>query len=562
MSIDKNDYEERADYIEDDLLSKWNVSNTSLDSIQSKLLEKGAKVLEGPRGTGKTHQMKMAYKKSMEDKKKPFAIYVSFSKYYHLEPLLSSNPSAIKIFHTWMLSKIILGCLTSNEKLGLSMLNFYDEITKDELQKFIAQSEKNVTEPWHEKMLNTITIFNVTDFINESMKLANRKRAILLLDDAALTLTKEYMIEFFDVFRSLKTINISPKASVYPGTTEYGPRFHLKQDVDSINMWFNPFEEEYNDFIEEFFQKRFHNISIDENVKSLIKYASFGNPRAFVTILRDYLKNDQMNVQGKFNKIIDERSKLLKDEYNSIKQKLPQYSSILDIGVLFFDEVVDEIVNQNKKILDDNTEETKQVIFGIGYVTDKSTERMIQFLIEAGFLYELTPVKHGQDREYQRYIPHLLFLLQKKAFSKSRGFNIKEIIIYLERPNKKHPIRKESIQSILGEEILDKLKLDLPACFNCGAQRLSENQKFCHNCGSELVSKSTFEECMELTIEELPITSWQKQKILTETSLRTIKDFLAISNISEELTKPSGFGIKKAEKILDTVNILIEEFLA
>lgn len=48
------------------------------------------------------------------------------------------------------------------------------------------------------------------------MKAAKRKRAILLLDDAALTLTKEYMIEFFDVFRSLKTISISPKASVYP----------------------------------------------------------------------------------------------------------------------------------------------------------------------------------------------------------------------------------------------------------------------------------------------------------------------------------------------------------
>lgn len=53
-------------------------------------------------------------------------------------------------------------------------------------------------------------------------------------------------------------------------------------------MWFNPFGEDYNSFIEEFFEKRFKNTTLDSNIKALIKYASFGNPRAFVTILRDY----------------------------------------------------------------------------------------------------------------------------------------------------------------------------------------------------------------------------------------------------------------------------------
>lgn len=251
---------------------------------------------------------------------------------------------------------------------------------------------------------------------------------------------------------------------------------------------------------------------------------------------------------------------MLKDEYISIKQKLPQYSSILEVGMEILEAIVSELADLNKKLVLD--EETKQVIFGIGDVTDKSTQRMFQFLIEAGMLYQLPPVKHGPKREYERYIPHLLLLLQKKAFSTSRGFKISEIISFLERPDKKHPHRKTGIQSILSAEALQRLKLDLPSCFKCGAHRLSENQKFCHNCGSELVSKSTFEECMRLTIDQLPLTEWQKNKILEETDLRTVKDFLASANISEELTKPNGFGVKKAGKIINTVNILIEEFLA
>ena len=102
----------------------------------------------------------------------------------------------------------------------------------------------------------------------------------------------------------------------------------------------------------------------------------------------------------------------------------------------------------------------------------------------------------------------------------------------------------------------------MPHCTNCGANRLSENQKYCHACGNELVSKSSFEKCMQLTIDELPLTTWQKEKIKKETVLKTVKDFLSISDIGDELRKPHGFGKKKAETIINKVNKLIEEFLA
>lgn len=572
--FEENGFEERADYIDKDFLLKWNVDISYFNSIQKKLTEKGAKVLVGPRGTGKTHQMKIAYNSCLTEKSKPFPVYVSFSKYYYLEPLLSKNPAAITVFHTWVLCKILIGCVDSINKMvpNYSANSFIESmnlnsISYSDIEKFVAQSEKNIQESWHSDIIRNITLHFVTNFISHLMSLTKRKRAILLLDDAALTLTKEYMIEFFDIFRSLKTTYISPKASVYPGTTEYGPRFHLKQDGDPFNIWFDPEGDSYSEFIDQLCEKRFENKKIDENVKELLKYASFGNPRAFITLLRDLEESTlskRNSFQALFNSIIDTRCKLMKDEYLSIKQKLNQYSTIIDTGWDFFESILIEITNANKKALTEIVD--KKVVIGFLNTSETSSnkfiDRMIRFLIEAGLLYELSPVKHGENREYNRYIPHFLFLFQKRAFSKSKGFNINEILLFLKRKNSKHPIRKDNIHSFLGEEILDNLKLDLPACSNCGAIRLSENQRFCHSCGTQLISKSSFEQCMQLTIDQIPLTEWQKEKIKKETSLKTVKDFISNSNIGDELRKPHGFGEKKAEKIVKIVNKLIEEFLA
>lgn len=562
QEIETSGFEERADYILDEDILKWNVDIPYFDTIQKKLIEKGAKVIVGPRGTGKTHQMKIAYNNCLNDMSKPFAVYVSFSKYYYLEPLLSKNPAAKTVFHTWVLCKIILGCTNTVNRIKNANKEIYsNEITKEQIERFVAQSEKNVQESWHSDVIRNITIQYVIDYINESMILCGRKRAVLLLDDAALTLTKEYMVEFFDIFRSLKTLMISPKASVYPGTTEYGPRFHLNQDGDTFNVWFDPVGTEYTEFINQLCEKRFWNFNIEENIKELLKYASFGNPRAFITLLRDFEQSTSKGTQVIFNNIIDTRCKLLKDEYLSIKQKLNQYSTIIDTGWEFFNAILDEITSINKKILTSGESE-KQIIIGLLDYSDKSIERMIKFLIEAGLLYELSPVKHGENREYKRFIPHLIFLFQKRAFSKSKGFNTPEMLEFIKRKNSKHPIRKDNIYNILDNEALKNIKLDLPQCANCGASRLSENQRFCHACGNELISKSSFEKCMQLTIDELPLTEWQKDKIKRETDLKTVKDFLSISDLGDELRKPHGFGKKKAEKIIDKVNKLIEEFLA
>lgn len=557
MIDDSGRYEERADYLTDNEIFEWNVENDHFREIQERLIDKGSKVIVGPRGCGKTHQMRIAYKKCISESNNPFPLYVSFSRYYFLEPMLSKDPEAIKNFHTWVLSLIVLACNTTYKELQQKNIELSLKI--EDIELFVAQSEKGIKQPWHSNIINAITLPFVMNLIEQTAERLKRKRSILLLDDAALTLTKEYMVEFFDIFRTLKSKKISPKASVYPGTTEYGPRFHLKQDGDPYNVWFNPLEKDFLEFTNTLLTKRFLEVDLPESILELLKYAAFGNPRAFITLVRDYIESDKTTQQSKFNSVIETRCKLLRAEYESIKQKLTQYNTIIEVGSRFFEAITNEMSNLNRNNLE--SPETRRLIIGLAPSKSSIYNRMMNFLIEAGLLYELETVKHGEDRSYKRYIPHLCFLFEKNSFSMGKGFNASKIVEYLELKDSKHPLRKDNINPLIGGDVESILKLDLPNCTSCGAIRLSENQKFCHACGMELVIKSTFEQCMEIDVIDLPLTDWQKNKIITETSIKKVKDFVNSSNIGEELQKPIGIGKKKAETIANKVNRWIEEFL-
>jgi Cdc6-like AAA superfamily ATPase len=560
--IDQKEYEERADFIEEEDLLKWTVKNAFFNDIQNKILQKGAKLIVGPRGTGKTHQMKVAYNKCLNDKSLPLAIYVSFSKYYHLEPFLYKKPNAKKIFHTWILSKILISCYQLLSDLGSQLKLFKDNslLNQEKLEEFTSQVEKSITQPWHDQIISATTINNVINIIENLASRLKRKRIILLLDDAALTLTPDYLVEFFDVYRSLKTKKIAPKASVYPGTTEYGPRFHPRHDAEEVEAWVSIENENYSLFMDELIEKRFTEIPdvISRDILELFKFAAFGIPRAFIVLLRNYSQMAEQKPQEKFNKVIGNQAKLIKDEYLSLKQKMPQFKSIIEIGYVLFDNMNNLLKQENERLADKNE---RQLYIGIKPEQDQKIKRMIRFLIEAGLLYEFSSVRHGgSEREYNRYIPHMLFLIQKRAFSPDRGFNAEKIVEFIKRRQTKHPVRRE-FKTILAEEQLNNIRLDLPKCSHCGAERLTDDQKFCQNCGNQLVGHSTFEKCMQIPIDKLPISQFQIQRIKNQTDFKTVGDIISATAPASELQKAHYIGPIRSEKIVMIAKALVEEFL-
>ena len=239
---------------------------------------------------------------------------------------------------------------------------------------------------------------------------------------------------------------------------------------------------------------------------------------------------------------------------------MSQFKTIIDTGYQLFQEIVELIAGENKKRLNDENKMDKQLIIGISPEKDLKFSRMMKFLNEAGLLYELTPVKHGKDREYQRFMPHVLFLIKNRAFNPGKGFDSRRALESLRRKSAKHPVRR-SFDTLLNGGQINNIKLDLPPCSRCSAERVTEGQRFCHNCGAELIEKSRFESCMEIPIEELPISKRLKEIINKETSFKTVGDIITSPAPSGELQEGKGIGRIRSGKILDAVKKTVEEFL-
>lgn len=277
-------------------------------------------------------------------------------------------------------------------------------------------------------------------------------------------------------------------------------------------------------------------------------------------MLREYLQHDVKSPQIKFNKIIEQHTEFNLAEYRSLKNKLPRLESIITVGEHTLLKSVDLIKQANLSLLDSDL---KQVIIAVENENNPLFTRMINLLVELGLFLRLPTVSHGEDRQYERYIPHFALLINSRAFSQaSRGFSAQNEVNFIKRKNTKHPIRR-TIRTLIGEDKSTDLHLTLPPCRKCSAPRINDSQKFCHNCGSVLIDESSFSKCMALELYKLPrLTSWQSRKMKELEAMKTVGDILSIQDPGTELRKLNRVGQKTANRILQNVFLYVEEFLS
>ena len=558
---DYTSIEERADYISEESLISITAKDDFFDLVHKKLTARGTTLIVGPRGCGKTHMMRYTSLVCRNDSSQPLGVYVSFNKYLRLEPLLQTKSNAIDLFHTWVLAQIVLS--TWFQSIQGSLLDNQSEFEFKELEQLVVKLERGL--PLIEKensIVEKLSVKSVIAEIEKALTHFKRSRAVLLLDDAALTLTPDYLFEFFDLVRTLKTSKISPKASVYPGTTEYGPRFHVAQEAEMVSVWLSIAQENYSNLMGAIAERRFSQISeIPSEISELFKYAAFGIPRAYLTMLRAYMSEEGKTSQQVINKIIEDHNNVRISEYKSLKVKMPKFESLIETGEKLFGKIVQDLVDANQKAANSNE---NHLIVGLQDVeVNPLVMRMISLLVEVGLLFEHQQVSHGPERTYLRYTPHVSALILGRAFSQGqRGFSARQLVDFIERRPAKHPIRR-TINKLLSKDTVDGLSLDLPPCRVCNAPRLNDSQKFCHNCGNELSDSSTFEMCMSVPIANVPgITEYQKNQIMQKTPIKTVNDFLAVQNLGTELLKIHYVGPVRATKITDQVEVFVDEFLS
>lgn len=563
--------EQRADYIpvDDIVLETYSEGENFINAI-SELTNKGLRTLVGPRGSGKTHLMRYTWAICRSDAQCPFAVYVSFNRYFRLEPMQTSKPNPNELFHSWTLSLILFSAYDAALLWGIpeeTIQNIFGQfgVERATLQGLISRLERGQPLLAAETELSSLLSVNETKVIIETLRIAaNRKFSILLLDDAALTLTPAFLIDFLDVVRSLKSSTIAPKVSVYPGTTEYSPRFHAGQDSLAIQLWHPIDSESYSAIMGGIAGKRVNNLdAISDDVVELLKYAAFGIPRAFLSMVWEYQRRKTRSTQQSvINSIIQEYLASRLSEYRSLMKKVPKFQTIILAGENLLNEMSSFVKDANTKSL---LNHEKQISVGI-LKDDVSSivKRMLDLLVEAGLIYQQADVSHGLPaRVYHRYVPHTAVLLGVRAFSLGQhGTSPKQIVEVIKYKNVKHPIRKKL--SLLSPAKISGLKIDLPPCSKCASPRLNEAQKFCHECGSELIDSSSFTECCKVNIADVPgLTSWQKQQMAAVLpKFKTIGDYIAKQDPSAELLTIRGIGTKRSTKIIDVLNGFIDEFLS
>ena len=178
----------------------------------------------------------------------------------------------------------------------------------------IARLERGTGEELYEELGQRLTVDHVLKAVRTLLDVSRRPRAVLLLDDAALSLADEYLVAFFEIFRQLKTELIAPKASVYPGSTQYGPTFHASHEAEEIHLWLSVEDAEYSQIMGDIAIRRLlpdQIASINSDILELLKYLSFGVPRTYLRLLRELLSSRQKSAQQQVNGIVEAQTELM-----------------------------------------------------------------------------------------------------------------------------------------------------------------------------------------------------------------------------------------------------------
>ena len=568
-------FEERADHLDLDLMGEFTELGEEAEGWVTSLTAPGAKLLVGPRGCGKTHLMRYAYLQCIKNEVYPLGVYANFNRYYRLEPLLRKRGEAISLFYSWVLANTMLGIFNASNTLAAAECDFdYDPsghlggISREVVESIIGTLERGLDlDVEQQSAASGLTIDRVKSLLLLTAERFGRKRVVLLLDDAALTLAPEFMSHFFDIFRALKGARIAPKASVYPATTEYGSSFHVSHEAESVFVWKKVTDENYQQFMQGIAQKRFPALvsQMPAETRQLLAYAAFGVPRSYMALARNFDRVQAAapataTVQQSFNRVVSEFCSEKEKEYRSLAGKAPVLETIIGAGMACFHRIVEVVSHESKDVID---AQVRQITLGVQAdgLTNTYVRRMFELLQEAGMVYKSGRVSHG-DREYERFIPHLAALIDSRAFSRSGGFSPKLAVEILSRPDEKHPVRR-SIQKLVEPDVLRSLKLDLPNCDACGMRR-AEGARYCHNCGAPLTDSSTYELCMNTPLIDVPgLTSWQRTRLGESAGIpQTVGQFLALQDKGTALRTVRQIGRKRAETVIDAVETFVDEFLS
>lgn len=543
LNYDEKVFTEQAEYIDSNDLENWHIEHPNEKLIMRKLCQGGAKLLTGPRGCGKTTLLLKAYNE-MSHKKDVFSIYVNFKTSLKIEPLYRKNTNGSYWFNQWLYLKIYKGIFKSLQDYEIAgLINLiFDEKSID---SYINKIELGIVNEISE-VNEILTSSLLEDEIKKILSIGDMSSCILLLDDAAHAFSKEQQYDFFEFFRNIKSREISPKAAIYPGVTNFSASFHVGHDAEDVNVWIKVTDDDYIEFMTKLLQKRFPKkvfaqLIKDKDLLSLICYSSFGIPRALLNIVHNLWKEKKsVEIDCSRNSILKSISQvngLFMNIYISLKEQLPIYKEFVEKGNGIFDSLLDSLKQYNKE--KDFFNQAVEV--GIKKPIPVELDKVFNFFQYAGLLMYDRELSRGENGRYAIYIINYGFLVEQNVFGGKKNIKNVELATAL-RTRNMHEYKRLAVESLLGEgNISDIFPFSLPPCPKCNTPRISADTKFCSECGEKLITPSLFEELVNNDISKLPLTANRVETIKQNSTIKTIKDVLMDTD-HKELRSVPGVG--------------------
>lgn len=168
------------------------------------------------------------------------------------------------------------------------------------------------------------------------------KRIVLFFDDAAHIGREAALEEFFDVFRTLSSSQVSCKAAIYPGVTRFGNRFDIYNDATIIEISRREDQEDFKSFFTKIMTTRFPNEVLKrkfskelplEEIAAFIGQAVVGNVRSFVKACSTLFNYDNGTTIG-FQILSEALLELSRDYYwpmlDEIRLKIGVYEALIE----------------------------------------------------------------------------------------------------------------------------------------------------------------------------------------------------------------------------------------
>jgi hypothetical protein len=551
---------EQAEYIEDDSFTKWSASHPDEEAILRKLTHGGAKLISGPRGCGKTTLLKKAFHLLISDRDAAFPVYVNYKRSLSIEPIYADGKNGTYWFHQWIILKIYQGIYQSLAELNDSTQLSVPLRKAKESSDYLEMSNSTMVDS------DAVSIGRLEEDLLRVLDRTGRNRCVLLLDDAAHAFSPDQQRDFFDFFRQIKSKEISPKAAIYPGVTNYSSSFHVGHDAEQIDVWIKPDREEYLEFMRRIIKARFPSeieakIEQNSSVVDLLCFASFGVPRALLNMLQSLvIETDEQDFSAiDFSRIsvikaIKHHFTATKKLFLSLDGKIQVYKNFIQTGEYILGNSIDLIKSYNK-----NKPDSKQSV-SIAIPDDEMTPELMRVFALFQYAGLCIPkdelVSRGEKGRFRIYTIHYAGIVDANALLGAKSISVQAYVRSFTQRDAHEFTRTRPRALMSGATSSQAFTLSLPPCSSCGAPRLYEEAQFCAKCGSPLTLSSTYRNLMNSDISELPLTDSRVKKIKEQSSITKVKDILMDLEHSQ-LLQVDRIGKVWAAKIVR----LAEEFV-